>query len=51
MAREFADVFEPVTMLPLEQVVEFQIDLVPGAKPVSRPHSRMKPTEMKELKV
>lgn len=37
--------------LPPKQAIEFQIDLVPGAEPVSRPPSRMTPTEMKELKV
>ena len=51
VAREFADVFEPVIGLPLKRAIEFRIDLVLGAKPVSRPPSRMTPTEMKELKV
>ena len=50
IAREFADVFEPVTGLPLKRVVEFRIGLVPGAEPVSRPPNRMTLIEMKELK-
>lgn len=51
MAREFADVFEPVTGLPPKRSIEFQIDLVPGAELGSRKPSRMKPTEMKNLMV
>ena len=51
IVREFADVFEPVVGLPPKRAIKFQIDLVPGAEPVSRPSSRMTPTEMKELKV
>lgn len=34
-----------------KQAIEFQIDLVQGAEPLSRPPSMMTPTEMKELKV
>ncbi len=51
MAREFAYAFETITRLPPERAVEFWIDLVPEAEPISRPPSRMIPTEVKELKV
>ena len=51
VVREFADVFEPVIALPSKRTIEFRIDLVPGAEPVSRLLCRMTPIEIKELKV
>ncbi|GJS97859.1 putative reverse transcriptase domain-containing protein [Tanacetum coccineum] len=35
--------------LPLVRLVEFQIDLIPGAAPVARASYRLAPSEMKEL--
>ena len=37
--------------LPLQQEIEFVIELVPGAKPVSRTPYRMASAELKELKI
>lgn len=39
VVREFGDVFELVVGLPQKRAVEFRIDLVPGAEPVSRPQT------------
>lgn len=47
VAREFADIFKPVTELPAKRATEFRIDLVPRAEPINRLPSRMTPTEMK----
>ncbi|GKA14906.1 hypothetical protein Tco_0694552 [Tanacetum coccineum] len=35
--------------LPLQQQVEFRIDLVPGATPVAKSPYRLAPSEMQEL--
>jgi len=51
VVREFEDVFpEEVPSLPPRREVEFSIDLVPGAGPVSIAPYRMAPTELVELK-
>ncbi|KZV18905.1 hypothetical protein F511_12010 [Dorcoceras hygrometricum] len=48
---EFPEVFpEDICGLPPDRELEFAIDLVPGAAPVSRPPYRLAPSEMKELK-
>nr|GEX38839.1 hypothetical protein [Tanacetum cinerariifolium] len=48
--REFPEVFsEDLPGLPPACQVEFQIDLVPGAAPVTRASYRPAPTEMQEL--
>ncbi|KAD6795956.1 hypothetical protein E3N88_06852 [Mikania micrantha] len=48
---EFPDVFpEKLPGVPPDREVEFTIDLVPGAKPISKAPYRMAPTELKELK-
>nr|APU93382.1 putative gag-pol polyprotein [Marshallia obovata] len=48
--REFPDVFpDDLPGVPTEREIEFQIDLVPGAKPVARAPYRLAPAEMKEL--
>ena len=48
---DFPEVFpEDVSDLPPEREVEFSIDLVPGASPVSMSPYRMSASELKELK-
>ncbi|KAL8147136.1 hypothetical protein AgCh_004741 [Apium graveolens] len=48
--REFLDVFpEELPGLPPDREVEFSIDLIPGAEPVSKAPYRMTPMEIKEL--
>nr|GEY35352.1 reverse transcriptase domain-containing protein [Tanacetum cinerariifolium] len=48
--RNFPEVFpEDLSGLPLTRQVVFQIDLIPGAAPVSRAPYRLAPSEMKEL--
>nr|GEU46641.1 putative reverse transcriptase domain-containing protein [Tanacetum cinerariifolium] len=50
MVREFPKVFlEDLPGIPSARQVEFQIDLVPGAKLVARAPYRLAPSEMKEL--
>lgn len=46
VVREFADVFEPVTGLLPKRAIEFQIDLVRKAEPISRAPSRMTLTKV-----
>ena len=51
VVREFEDVFpDEVPGLPPQREVEFSIDLVPGAGPVSIAPYRMAPAELVELK-
>ncbi|GKB19931.1 putative reverse transcriptase domain-containing protein [Tanacetum coccineum] len=48
--RDFLEVFpEDLSGLPPARLVEFQIDLIPGAAPVARAPYRLAPSEMKEL--
>ncbi|GKD89889.1 hypothetical protein Tco_1365396, partial [Tanacetum coccineum] len=48
--RDFPEVFlEDLSGLPLARLVEFQIDLIPGATPVARAPYRLALFEMKEL--
>nr|GEX22382.1 hypothetical protein [Tanacetum cinerariifolium] len=48
--RDFSEVFpEDLSSLPPARLVEFQIDLIPGATPVARAPYRLAPSEMKEL--
>nr|GFC17574.1 putative reverse transcriptase domain-containing protein [Tanacetum cinerariifolium] len=50
IVRNFPEVFpEELSGLPPTRLVEFQIDLVPGAAPVARAPYRLAPSEMKEL--
>nr|GEZ42323.1 putative reverse transcriptase domain-containing protein [Tanacetum cinerariifolium] len=50
IVRDFLEVFsEDFPGLPLARHVEFQIDLVPRAEPITRAPYRLVPTEMKEL--
>ncbi|GKB25610.1 putative reverse transcriptase domain-containing protein [Tanacetum coccineum] len=50
VVREFPEVFpEDLPGLPPVRQVEFQIDLIPGAAPVTRAPYRLAPSEMQEL--
>ncbi|GKE16596.1 hypothetical protein Tco_1424173 [Tanacetum coccineum] len=47
--RDFSEVFlEDLPGLPPARQVEFQIDLVPGASPISRAPYRLAPSEMQD---
>jgi hypothetical protein len=49
---EFLDVFpDELPGLPLDQDVEFKIELLPGTTPISRRPYRMPPNELAKLKV
>ncbi|XP_057250714.1 uncharacterized protein LOC130591416 [Beta vulgaris subsp. vulgaris] len=51
VVREFQDAFpRDLPGLPPHRMVDFHIDLVPGATPISRAPYRMAPAEMVELK-
>ena len=51
VVREFPDVFlEDLDGLPPHREVEFSIDLLPGAQPISKAPYRMAPLELQELK-
>ncbi|GKB91888.1 hypothetical protein Tco_0964160 [Tanacetum coccineum] len=50
VVREFLEVFsEDLPGLPPVSQVEFEIDLIPGAAPVTRAPYRLAPSEMQEL--
>ncbi|GJX63900.1 retrotransposon protein, putative, ty3-gypsy subclass [Tanacetum coccineum] len=50
VVKEFPDVFpEDLPGLPPVRQAEFQIDLIPGAAPISRTPYRLAPSEMQEL--
>ncbi|GJX39844.1 hypothetical protein Tco_0253147 [Tanacetum coccineum] len=50
IVQDFPEVFpEDLPCLPPARLVEFQIDLIPGAAPVARAPYRLAPSEMKEL--
>jgi len=48
--NEFLDVFEEISGLPPDKFVEFSIDIIPGATPISKAPYRMAPTELAILK-
>jgi hypothetical protein len=51
IVSEYLDVFPAdITSLPPEREIEFSIDLIPGAEPVSVAPYRMSPSKLKELK-
>ncbi|GKD84385.1 putative reverse transcriptase domain-containing protein, partial [Tanacetum coccineum] len=51
VVREFADVFlDELSGLPPAREIEFGIELIPGAEPISKAPYRMAPVELKELK-
>ena len=47
---EFPGVFAEISGLPPERMIEFSIDTVPGAAPISKAPYRMAPTELEILK-
>nr|GEY04169.1 putative reverse transcriptase domain-containing protein [Tanacetum cinerariifolium] len=50
VVRDYPEVFpKDLSGLPLARLVEFQIDLIPGAAPVARAPYQLAPSEMKEL--
>lgn len=49
MVNSFKDVFQEITHLPPSREVEFSIDLVPEARPISITPYRMAPKELEEL--
>nr|GFC93381.1 putative reverse transcriptase domain-containing protein [Tanacetum cinerariifolium] len=51
VVREFPDVFpDELPGLPPARKIEFGIELIPGAEPISKASYRMAPVELKELK-
>jgi hypothetical protein len=51
VVQEFIDIFpEDFPGLPPDREIEFSIDLIPGATPISKAPYRMAPAELKELK-
>ena len=52
VVREFPDVFpEDLPGIPPDREIDFQIELAPRTKPISKEPYRMAPLELKELKV
>ncbi|GJR63318.1 hypothetical protein Tco_1505480 [Tanacetum coccineum] len=52
VVREFTDVFpDELPGLPPAREIEFGIELIPGAEPISKAPYRMAPVELKEFKV
>ncbi|GJU97253.1 putative reverse transcriptase domain-containing protein [Tanacetum coccineum] len=50
IVRDFPDIFlDDLTRLPPIQEIEFQIELIPGAMPVSKSPYRLAPSELEEL--
>jgi hypothetical protein len=50
VVEEFMDVFAEIPGLPPDREVEFNIDLLPGTSPISKPPHRMARPELEELK-
>jgi hypothetical protein len=49
--KEFKDIFQEVPRLPSNRDIDFSINLMPGATPVSKAPYRMSTIEMKELQL
>jgi hypothetical protein len=49
--HEFEDVFQEIPRLPPRREIDFSIDLVPGASPMSKTPYRMRTPELKELQM
>jgi hypothetical protein len=49
--KEFEDVFQELPELPLKRDIDFSINLMPGATPVSKAPYRMSMLELKELQL
>ena len=47
---EFSEVFEEISGLPLDRIVEFSIDIILGTAPISKAPYQMEPTELAILK-
>jgi len=48
--NEFLDVFEEISGLPPNRVMEFSIDIIPGATPIFKALYQMAPTKLAILK-
>ena len=52
LLREYVDVFpDEIPGMPPQRDIDFRIDLVPGAEPISRAPYRMTTQELSELKL
>ena len=52
VVKEFPDVFQDeITGLSPSREIDFEIELEPRARPISKPSYRTAPAELKELKV
>ena len=52
IVKKFGDVFpEKFPVLPPQREVEFSIEIMPGANPISIPSYRMAPAKLRELKI
>ena len=49
--KEFEDVFKEIPGLPPKRDIDFSINLIPGAAPVSKTPYRMNTLELKELQM
>jgi hypothetical protein len=49
--KEFEDVFQEVPILPPKTYIDFSINLIPGAAPVSKDPYRMSTPELKEMQL
>jgi hypothetical protein len=49
--KEFKDVFQEVPRLPPKRDIDFSVNLMPGAAPVSKAPYRMSTPELKELQL
>ena len=52
VVKEFLDVFpEEIPGLPPKRQIDFEIELEPSTRPISKPPYRMAPAELRELKI
>ena len=52
VVKEYPDVFpEEILGLPPKREIDFEIEIEPSARPISKPPYRMAPAELRELKV
>ena len=50
VVREFSDIFEPVLGLLPKRAIEFRINLIPRAQPITRPPFRLSNKENEEIR-
>ena len=50
VVREFPDIYEPILGLPPKQAIEFRINLIPRALPITRPPYRISNKENEEMR-